>query len=355
MTAADPPETPQPEITQASSPLKKVQAEQSNFRIQGFAHAGFASNGLSTATAQGRARGFFLGNIDALVTSHFARNLNLLAEIKLAPQYENNITLDIDRLQLSYTLNDHLQITVGRFHSSIGYHNTAYNHGSWYETAVTRPLIFLPEEAGGVLPLHNVGIAISGALPSGSFKLHYAAEIGNGRPARHPQSSGGTKFLDENGGKAFNLAAYVRPDWARGVQIGFSIHHDHLIADLPPRIEETIPAAYVVYVTPKFEFLNEAILIHHTFDYTRLKLNMPGFSTQLGRQWGHARPYVRYDYLNTAPIDSTDGSIGRIHGPSFGVRYEWSQFLALKFQYGRAYRRALAPLDTGAAVVAFQF
>jgi hypothetical protein len=161
--------------------------------------------------------------------------------------------------------------------------------------------------------------------------------------------------FDENNGKSFNFGAYARPEWAPGLQAGVSVYHDHLIPDLPPRIQETISAAYIVYITPKFEFLNEGVLIRHSFDHTHRVLNMPGFYTQIGRQWGPVRPYFRYQYLNTSPLDPVIGDVGRMHGPSAGIRYDWSEFAALKLQYDRNFRRGLSADNHVTALVALTF
>ena len=36
------------------------------------------------------------------------------------------------------------------------------------------------EDAGGVLPVHEVGVTTTGYVPSGKWNLHWTAEVGNG-------------------------------------------------------------------------------------------------------------------------------------------------------------------------------
>ena len=319
-------------------------------RIQGFTHTGFGAS-----DKQGSTNSFFLGNFDLFITSRLSEKFSMLAELNFEAGEDNNIGVDLERMLLVYKANDYFQLSFGRYHTDIGYYNNAYHHGNWFETATIRPALFLFEDQGGILPVHNVGLSLRGAIPSGSLGMHYAVEIGNGRPARHPQNSTVQNLFDENNGKSFNAAVYVRPEWAPGLQAGFSIYHDHLIPDLLPRIQETIPAAYVVYTTPKFEFLNEAVLIRHSFDNTSRVLNMPGFYTQIGRQWGPVRPYFRYQYINTSPLDPVIGDAGRTNGPSAGIRYDWSLFAALKLQYDRNYHRGLSTDNHVTGLVAFTF
>src|SRR5258708_13793232 len=128
--------------------------------------------------------------------------------------------------------NNNLKLTFGRSPPSIVSSNTAYHHGNWFETATGRPFLFLFEDQGGILPVHNVGLSLTGSVPSGDLGLHYVAEIGNGRPARHPMNSTSQNKFDETNSKSTNLSVYSRPDWAPGLQTGFSIYHDHLIPDL---------------------------------------------------------------------------------------------------------------------------
>src|SRR5712692_8682540 len=188
--------------------------------IQGFTHTGFAGTSQKGAT-----NGFFLGNFDLFITSRLSENFSMLAELNFEAGEDNNLGVDLERMLLLYKPNDYFQLSFGRYHTDIGYYNNAYHHGNWFETATGRPFLFLFEDEGGVLPVHNVGLTATGSVPSGGWGLHYVAEIGNGRPARHPQNSTVQNTFDENNGKSLNFAVYVRPEWAPGLQAGLSIYH----------------------------------------------------------------------------------------------------------------------------------
>lgn len=319
--------------------------------IQGFTHTGFEAR----APQNGTANSFFLGNFDMFITSRLSDKFSMLAELNFEAGSDNNFGVDLERMLLNYKPNDYFQLGFGRFHTQIGYYNNAYHHGNWFETATVRPFLFLFEDEGGILPVHSVGLTLTGLVPSGKLGLHYVAEIGNGRPARHPQNTTVQNAFDENNGKAFNFAAYVRPEWLRGLQAGASIYHDHLIPDAPPRIEENVASAYIVYINPRFEFLNEAVLIRHSFDNTSRVLNMPGFYTQIGKQWKLVRPYFRYQYINTSPFDPVIGDAGRMHGPSAGIRYDWSEYAAFKLQYDRNFMRAASSQNNVTGLMSFTF
>jgi hypothetical protein len=72
-----------------------------------------------------------------------------------------------------------------------------------------------------------VGFSLTGLVPSGPLGLHYLAEVGNGR-ASHLGAEAVQSVVDENNGKAINLALFARPNAVRGLQVGFSEYHDTL-------------------------------------------------------------------------------------------------------------------------------
>ena len=95
-------------------------------------------------------------------------------------------------------------------------------------------------------------------------------------------------------------------------------------------------AAHVVYVTPAFEQLNEAIVIRKVAADSGRALTTTSFYTQAALRWGRVRPYVRFEYLNV-PVADPDpvvvAAAGKSYGPSFGVRFDAAAAVALKLQY----------------------
>jgi hypothetical protein len=108
---------------------------------------------------------FQAGEFDLFLTSRLSDNLSFLAETVLGPNATNLFSPDIERYQLTYKTNDYFSASVGRFHTSIGYYNTAYHHGLWFSTAEGRPIMYLFEDSGGILPVHMVGMSFAGAVP----------------------------------------------------------------------------------------------------------------------------------------------------------------------------------------------
>jgi hypothetical protein len=311
---------------------------------------GFGDISLHGDTQKGDTTSFSLGQLDLFVTSDISDKFKFLSEIVFegGPDtiygvnegQENTFGVDVERYLLEYSYNDYFNLAAGRGHTAIGYYNTAYHHSTWLQTTTGRPFLFEFEDRGGILPIHIVGVTASGLVPSGRLGLHYVAEVGNGRESRTPLLAEPVQneVADENG-KAFNLAVFARPEALRGLQTGLSIYRDYLAPQNMPRIAETILAAHAVFIRPKFEWLNEALLDRHTMAGPSISFNTPGFYTQISRQFDAFRPYFRYQYVNAANNEPVFPDVALQHGPSVGVRLDASESVALKFQYDYTFLR----------------
>jgi hypothetical protein len=321
---------------------------------------GFGDLLFRASDQKGDAPSFALGDLDLFITSRLSEKLSVLSELVFEPK-DGEIKLDLERLQLQYAHNDYLNLSVGRYHTSIGYYNTTFHHGKWFETAVDRPFIFDFEDEGGPLPTHNVGATVSGRIPSGRLGLRYGVEIGNGRLQRspveepHDNDEPAPESAYGKGSRAANLVLIARPDGAPGLQMGVSFYHDRLQADGLPTIGESIWAAHLVYQTSKVELLNEAVAIRHTLRGSDKVYTTPGFYTQFSRQFGKYRPYFRYQYINAPESEPFFADVGRRNGPSLGLRYDFNDFAAFKAQYDRKARRRQSAAQELTLQLAFTF
>jgi len=320
-------------------------------QIQGFADVNFRAG-----NRQGATNAFSLGQLDLFITSQLSEKFSVVSELILEAKRDNSFEFEIHRLLLRYAMSDFLNLSAGRYHSGIGYYNTAFHHGSYFATAANRPFLFAFEGQGGLLPLHNVGVSATGRIPSGPLGLRYIAEVGNGRSARSPADRTVQTAFDENNGKSYNLGLNARPDWLPGLQTGFSFYHDRLTPNAAPNVDQRIMAAHVVYQSPRYEWLNEAVFIRHKPEVAGgVATYTPGFYTQFARRFGKAQPYVRYQYVNAPARDLIYRDIGRRNGPSVGVRYDVTNYAAFKGQYDRTERRSLGALDELILQLAFTF
>ena len=316
-------------------------------RVRGFGDLGYTAVNTAAGT-----NGFGFGQLDIFATAKLSSKLGVLVETVLeADQATNQIGIDIERLLLQYRQSDFFNLDVGRYHQSIGYYNTAYHHGRWFQTTVGRPFMFLFEDEGGLLPIHNVGVSASGRLPSGPLGLHYVFEAGNGRAYRTIDADPVQNSHDENNGKSVNLALFARPQSWPGWELGGSVYRDRLTPLGQSPIRQYIYSGHAVYIKDRVEFLNEGIWMRHArqSDAGRqeIRSSVPAFYTQFAYRVAPSwRPYLRYEYMNAAASDpiarAALGTSGWRQDMTVGVRFDAAEFMAIKFQLERIERRDLA-------------
>ena len=296
------------------------------------------------------------------MTARLSHKVSLLGELLFISTTTNDINLDVERLVLQYHPNEYFNFAIGRYHTAIGYYNTAFHQGEWFQTAIGRPFMYEFDDKGGPLPLQEVGVSAGGRVPSGKFGLHYIAEVGNGR-SDLPGSEPVQNNQDMNNGKSYNLGAFVQPAWVPGLQVGFSIYHDYLTFSDNINHSELISTVHVVYVNSQYEFLNEGMLVRHVGSSTGAPgvFHTPAFYTQISRKFGSYRPYFRYEYINAGenePIygDPADGPVvGRRNGPTAGLRWDFNEHAAAKLQYQREATRGEQSNNGLATQFAFTF
>ncbi|MGA3226171.1 MAG: hypothetical protein ABSC65_20570 [Acidobacteriaceae bacterium] len=301
---------------------------------------------------------FQAGEFDLFLTSKLSERLGFLAEIVLGPDDTNVFGLDIERYQLTYKANRYFAATAGRFHTSIGYYNTAYHHGVWFSTAEGRPIMYLFEDSGGILPVHMVGVNVTGAVPhTSSLGLHYVVEVGNGLSSNTNNLAieSVQNFVSDRNAKATNVAAYIRPERVPGLQIGGSWYHDRLYPTGEAGVTQNIESAYVVYLSPNWEFLNEAVMLSNNQDGSIQPFRSPMSYIQAARKFGIYKPYFRYQYVRDHLGDPLNLLQGTYYGPSVGLRIDFAEYAAFKLQYNHLYQSTRMAGNGLNAQVAFTF
>jgi hypothetical protein len=310
---------------------------------------------------------FLFGSFDLLMTARLSSKVSALGEVLFIADDDNGLTFDVERLWLRYRQSDYLTASIGRYHTWVGYYNSTYNKETFMETTIDRPFIYAFDDSGGVLPMQEVGLNLTGKIPSGKMGLNYVLELGNGR-AWGANAEPTQNNQDANNSKSINGGLFMRPEKISGLQLGFSIRHDNLTLPGPPAVAETIATVHAVFVNSKYEILNEAALVRHVEPNGPVFTTSGGYS-QFSRAFGAYRPYFRYQYFNAPSNDpvyqyasanefeplNTTGFVGRVNGPSVGIRYDFSQYSALKFQYDRISERGLPSVNGLSTQVAFMF
>jgi hypothetical protein len=302
---------------------------------------------------------FRAGEFDLFMTSQLSDKLNFLAELVFGVDQTNAFYADVERFELTYRPSKYFEISAGRFHTDIGYYNTAFHHGTWFSTATGRPFMYYWEDSGGVLPVHEVGVTSTGFVPgSGKFNLHWTAEIGNGSAefGSSDYGDGVESFASDRNRKDLNFAVYSKPEWLSGLQFGGSFLTGDLIpaSGIVPKVNQTISSVYAVFINSQWEFMNEAVLLRHQIPNGR-SYNSPLSYTQLAYRIGKYHPYFRFQENNIPNNDPVAQFTGRYEGPSVGLRLDYFTYAALKLQYNRIYLRDAAAQNGVELQMAFTF
>ena len=299
---------------------------------------------------------FAVGDFDLFLTSHLTSKAMVLGEVVFSETSEQEFEVDVERLLLKYDLKDYLKFSFGRYHTATSYYNSVFHHGQWLQTAVDRPLIVEFADHGGLLPSQAAGVSVTGEIPSGDLGLNYIFEYGSSNTHRPNILDPTINEIQENNGQATTVAMFIKPEWLRGLDAGGSFYHDRINPDGGPlHIGQTIGAAHVVYVTPRFEFLNEAFLIRHQVQETGQAFNTPAFYSLISEKFAEKwRPYFRYQYVNSkgSPVYP---DVGLRYGPTVGLRYDYNDYIAFKTQYDHLARGLLPSMNDLQMQLAFRF
>lgn len=297
---------------------------------------------------------FILGDFDPVINAKISEKAGVLADFVVASDVDG-FAFEVERLLLQYSFNDYFNIEAGRFHTAIGYYNNTYHNGTYFQTTVERPSIYLFEDGEGILPVHSTGISLNGDIPSGSLRLHYVAEVANGRD--YDTGANPFRIEDDNGHKAVNFALSAKPEWLPGVQVGTSAYFDSLSPQGLPRTDQLILSAYGVYKTPNFEWLNEGVFVRHAPSGGDAHWTSAAY-TQISRKFGKLRPYTRLQWRNSPHNDEILELIDQnvsVWGPTVGLRYDFTPMMAIKGEYEHTEERGDVGFDEFTLQWTFRF
>ena len=94
---------------------------------------------------------FRIGLVDFFLAKPIDAKTNFLVELGLEPSYAG-VGIDLERSYVQYVVGPWLKVSVGRFHTALGYWNDTYHHGGYLQTSVSRPVMERFEDNGGLLP-----------------------------------------------------------------------------------------------------------------------------------------------------------------------------------------------------------
>jgi hypothetical protein len=318
--------------------------------LRGFSNVDYALN------EKRRPNTFALGQFDLFVTSALSDNWSFLAEVSFEFNERNELGVDVERAQIRYAPSDAFSIAAGRMHTPLGYWNQTFHHGTWFQTTAGRPEMYLFEDQGGILPVHEVGLQAAGTLRARAVDLKYSVSLVNGR-GRVPDEV--TNLQDHNGSKAVNAYLALAPGGVRGLEFGADVWLDTIPADpdTPGRageISERILGGYVAYLRPDVEILAEASRIRHRDKASGLTYGTWGLYAQGSWKVGRWRPYYRFDKVEVADGDPflPPTNLSR---HTAGLRFDPMPWVGLKSEYHLTRRPGGDDVHSGRFQAAFTF
>ena len=337
---------------------QEAAAQQAEVHYPSLQFRGFADADFSATDEKGRTSGFNLGQLDLHLASPLSKKISYFAEMTFNA-HPNDYTLEIERSIIRYDYNDYFKVSFGRYHTPIGYWNTAFHHGAWLETTIDRPEMV--RVGGTFIPIHFVGLLVEGNIPSGGAGLAYSAGVGNGRGEiiSRPGDAG-----DVNNNRAWVANVFARPAKLYGLQVGASVYRDKISCQNMPVVpavpgclvtngkdyREWIASAHVVWTKGAPEFLAEFANVHHSQIGTNLVTNNDAFYVQLGYRlpWFEktVKPYYRFEYMHTPLGEQVFTNLDLVES-IVGVRYDISSYAAFKGEYRNTQRQPGTPTING--------
>lgn len=319
-------------------------------RIGGFSDFNFSATDEKKA---GATSGFREGQFVLHFTSALAPRVSFFSELSLSAG-RDEFKPEIERTILKLDANDYLRFSAGRYHTPINWWNTAYHHGQWLQTSVSRPE--MTKFGGAFIPVHFVGVLVEGSLPVAGINWNYNAGTGNGRSS-NPVRGGDADDVNNNRAWLANLA--LQPDRWYELHAGGAVYRDKLAADTDHGgALETIASGFVVWTRETPEILAEFAFVQHEDVVTARTEDSQAWYVQAAYRlpwWqAHAKPYVRFERVDVSAADAVfRNRVSNLELWTLGLRYDLSSYVALKSEYRLL--QTNAPEDVNALFVQASF
>jgi hypothetical protein len=297
------------------------------FIAMGFGDISYVSRDGSDAD------GFAIGQAVAHLSASLGGSFGVFGEFSLSAK-EDQYAAEVERFIVKYEFSDLLKLSAGRYHTPIGYWNTAFHHGAWLQTTTSRPEMV--KFGSQIVPIHFVGALLEGNLPNNSLGLSYQAGFGNGR---HSNISRAGDTGDVNGENAWMFEINASPARYYGLKAGVGYYQDLVTQAGEPDIDEQIYSAYVAWVKERPEIIVEYLHSTHalaTDSSVKGDVNAwyGQFAWRLDGKYKQWKPYARYE---RDTIDDSDPLLGNqgldYNGAILGVRWDFNPYAALKGEY----------------------
>ena len=330
---------PQPTPANPMERMDQATAAQAEMHYPSLQIRGFADADFSATNQPGTTSGFNLGQLDLHLASALSQKVSYFGEMTFNA-HPTGYTVEVERSIVRYDYNDFFKLSFGRYHTPIGYWNTAFHHGAWLQTTIDRPEMV---KVGGIFtPIHFVGFLAEGNIPSGGAGLAYSVGLGNGRGEiiSRPGDAG-----DINNNRAWVANVFARPPKLYGLQFGASAYRDKISLGGGNDFREWIASAHLAWTRGDPELLAEFENINHKSILTNKVSNSDALYVQIGYRLPGLektlKPYYRFEYMHTPKSEVVFGDLDLVES-IVGLRYDISSYAAFKSEYRHASRQSLA-------------
>jgi len=305
----------------------------SRTNIHGFTDVSYLTGGANT----GRTSAFGLGQFDLYITSAVADRLSFLGETVFEfDDQSNEFVVDVERVIAQYQLSDNFRLEAGKVHTPLGYWNNAYHHGFVMQPTIDRPQVVQFEDDGGPLPIHTVGLQLSGRDLTSA---HLGFDVLLGNPL-------GNRPTTDNRNQASSVTVALHSQLTPALRIGVSGYRDRLVtgSDTPlgdalaAPMTQTIGGAYVAYFSQRAETVIEGHDVSNESAGTTTR--SPNWFAYAGLRVGtRVVPYAMHEDVRLADDDPYFAS-DRFRRETVGIRYEYAASAVLKTELRSIDRRA---------------
>lgn len=239
-----------------------------------------------------------------------------------------DLIFEVERLIARYDYSDQYKLSAGRYHTPIGYWNSAFHHGSWLQTTVDRPETM--KFGSNIVPIHFVGGLLEGNIGHSNF--FYRVGLGNARSDQINEAK--NNFDDIYSHRAGILGVVYRSTGRNRFEAG-----TNALIDKATTIEDKVKVDEIIF-NGYFALLNETpeIILEYTHAYHDSRLQNGSvnsiygqFAYRLASGKGKFKPYVRAEYIDITSANPLLGALKLDYdGVLGGVRWDFLPSVALK-------------------------
>jgi len=302
--------------------------ERPSFRFSGFSDVVFKASDESDPDASSE---FQEGQFVLHVVSDISSRIDFFAELSLTAR-DSEFSTEVERSIIKFTYNDFLKASLGRFHTPVNWWNTAFHHGQWLQTTISRPA--MTRFGGEFIPVHFVGGILEGSLPSGPAHLGYVFGVGNGRSENIAR---GGDAGDVNNNRAVLLKLFSRPSRPFRLEVGGSYYLDKISRDGFEDLDEALASLYLAWSGETPEVIGEWARIEREGETSGTSFDSSAWYLQVAYRLPFLeslfKPYTRYEKIDVADGEPVFTTQTDSEGYLIGLRADVASFVALKGEW----------------------